>query len=582
MHDNVTTLSTGLPGLDKALQGLLPGDNVVWEVDSIADYVPLVEPFVIEAERQGRKLIYFRFARHASLLADGGGAVVHHLQAEGGFEKFLTEILDVIETAGRGAFYVFDCLSDLAADWFSDHMLGNFFMIACPFLYELETVAYFALLKNQHSFHATDAINKTAQVVLEVHRKKNRLYIHPLKVYQRYSPTMYMLQSWEGDEFRPVTSSATITDILAGAPQPVAGFHHLPAWGLDPDVSSGERNARRSGQRRQDGARGRGLFPPFDENGCDPGRTLCGAGRKYFDLADLIEIMKRMIGTGLIGGKSLGMLLARAILKKADPCWEERLEGHDSFFIGSDVFTRTGPERLLVVAAAAQGFQRLFGAIRDGPPEIAGRRVSSIHPGSVHGDARVFWPVPHHRPLEQPAGGQLRQRLFGQIRERFLREPRHAPGAFGGVHVGGADRLCQHHEPGGIALPATSRLARPGRTDGAAGAKGFGRNVRPIVLPQVAGVGFSFNPFVWHEEIDPRAGMLRLVFGLGTRAVDRTDDDYTRLVALNAPLKRPERNTDEVRQYSQRRADVLDLQANQLVTRDFQAVAQSLPQNLLR
>ena len=38
----------------------------------------------------------------------------------------------------------------------------------------------------------------------------------------------------------------------------------------------------------------------------------------------------------------------------------------------------------------------------------------------------------------------------------------------------------------------------------------------------------------------PTAGMLRLVFGLGTRAVDRADDDYTRIVALNAPERRPE------------------------------------------
>ena len=57
--------------------------------------------------------------------------------------------------------------------------------------------------------------------------------------------------------------------------------------------------------------------------------------------------------------------------------------------------------------------------------------------------------------------------------------------------------------------------------------------------PQAAGVGLSYNPFVWHPDIDPTAGVLRLVFGLGTRAVDRSDDDYTRLVALNAPTRRP-------------------------------------------
>ena len=61
-----------------------------------------------------------------------------------------------------------------------------------------------------------------------------------------------------------------------------------------------------------------------------------------------------------------------------------------------------------------------------------------------------------------------------------------------------------------------------------------------LFFPHAAGVGFSFNPYVWHEDIDPKAGFLRLVFGLGTRAVDRTGDDYTRLVALNDPGRRPE------------------------------------------
>ena len=88
-------------------------------------------------------------------------------------------------------------------------------------------------------------------------------------------------------------------------------------------------------------------------------------------------------------------------------------------------------------------------------------------------------------------------------------------------------------------------------------------------FPQIAGVGFSFNPYVWYKDIDPRAGVIRLVFGLGTRAVDRADDDYTRLVALNAPWRRPESNFDEVCEYSQHRVDYLNLSANRLVSGHF-------------
>ena len=88
-------------------------------------------------------------------------------------------------------------------------------------------------------------------------------------------------------------------------------------------------------------------------------------------------------------------------------------------------------------------------------------------------------------------------------------------------------------------------------------------------FPHIAGVGLSHNPYVWHKYIDPRAGVLRLVFGLGTRAVDRADEDYTRLIALNAPQRRPESNVDEVREYSQRRLDFLDLAENRLRSGHF-------------
>ena len=74
---------------------------------------------------------------YAPLLTADSGAEIHQLDPQKGLERFLTVILDVIERSGPGAFYVFDCLSDLAADWFSDRMLGNFFMISCPCLYEL-------------------------------------------------------------------------------------------------------------------------------------------------------------------------------------------------------------------------------------------------------------------------------------------------------------------------------------------------------------------------------------------------------------------------------------------------------------
>lgn len=144
-------LSTGLPGLDRVVTGLRPGDNVVWQVETVDDYVPFVGPFARDALSRGQRLIYFRFARHPELVPLGIGAEIHRLRPELGFETFTAQIHQVIEEAGRGTCYVFDCLSDLAADWYSDLMLGNFFMVTCPYLYDLETGTYFALLRDRHS-----------------------------------------------------------------------------------------------------------------------------------------------------------------------------------------------------------------------------------------------------------------------------------------------------------------------------------------------------------------------------------------------------------------------------------------------
>jgi hypothetical protein len=88
---------------------------------------------------------------------------------------------------------------------------------------------------------------------------------------------------------------------------------------------------------------------------------------------------------------------------------------------------------------------------------------------------------------------------------------------------------------------------------------------RHYFLPLLAGVAFSRNLYAWTNRIDPKQGMIRLVFGLGTRAVNRVGGDYPRMVALSHPLLRPEVGA-EIAKYSQREVDVLDLQTNEFRT----------------
>jgi hypothetical protein len=82
-------------------------------------------------------------------------------------------------------------------------------------------------------------------------------------------------------------------------------------------------------------------------------------------------------------------------------------------------------------------------------------------------------------------------------------------------------------------------------------------------FPYVAGVGFSCNPFIWNKKLRREDGFLRIVLGMGTRAVDRVAKDYPRMIGLSHPQLRPEKDAADIRKYSQRIMDVIDLETNE-------------------
>jgi pyruvate, water dikinase len=370
---------TGLAGLDRVLEGLRAGDNVVWQVDSVEEYAPFVRSFVDAAERAGRRLVYFRFARHPPLVEERRGVEVHRLSPAVGFESFTTEIHRVIETAGRGAYYVFDCLSELAADWYSDLMLGNFFMVTCPYLYELETVTYFALLRDGHSHEAVDAIRGTTQLLVDVFRRGTALYVHPLKVEARESPTMYLPHQKRGEAFVPITESAVLAELLADLAErrlDTVSRHDL--WERKLVQAREVLDAVRAGSRPA--ADAGDTFRALLRTMLTRDERLAELASRWLDLEDLLAIRRRMIGTGLVGGKAVGVLLARAILARSDSRWRRRLEPHDSWFVGSDVFytylVRNGCWR-------ARREQRSPASFLDGAAEARERILHGAFPDSV-------------------------------------------------------------------------------------------------------------------------------------------------------------------------------------------------------
>lgn len=93
-----------------------------------------------------------------------------------------------------------------------------------------------------------------------------------------------------------------------------------------------------------------------------------------------------------------------------------------------------------------------------------------------------------------------------------------------------------------------------------------GTRVGKYFLPTFAGVAFSNNEFRWSSRIRRSDGLVRLVPGLGTRAVDRVGDDYPVLVAPGQPGLRVNVTREEVVRYAPRNLDVINLESRSFET----------------
>ncbi len=572
-----------MPDFDRVINGLRLGDNVVWQIDSVDSYADFVRPFVRQALEDKRRLVYIRFAGHKALIEERDGVAVYRLDASAGFESFSSELNRIIGQEGDGVFYVFDCLSELLSAWANDLMVGNFFKITCPYLFELNTVAYFCLLRNSHSFKTIARIRDTTQLLLDLHDFQGRRYIHPLKVWNRYSPTMFLPHVQKGDKFVPVANSADAARLFAGIykRETEAATRHLDYW---------ERMFMRAEELAADASADPGEKSEMVDRLCRVTvareEKLLGLARTHLRLEDFLTIKSRMIGTGFIGGKAVGMLIARAILQKGknlDP--ETMFEPHDSFYIGSDVFytylVENGWWKSRMEQRTESGY---FTVAR----ELKEKLLKGVFPEEIKEQFRRILEYFGQSPIIVRSSSLLEDSFgnafAGKYESLFLvnqgnPEQRYARfvDAIRRIYAStmNEDALAYRRQRGLDRADEQMALLVQ-RVSGAYRGEYF--------LPDVAGVAVSYNTFVWNSTMDPKAGVLRLVFGLGTRAVNRVEGDYPRIVALDDPMIQPHSGMKDARKYSQKVADVLNIAVNEAQTvpiRDLVNAATDVPMDLV-
>jgi hypothetical protein len=556
----IVWMSTGIESLDDILNGLRIGDNVVWQVDQVSDYRHYVTPYVDEAKKAGRRVVYLRFATHEPLVDSEDGVTTYKLNAHSGFEHFTGQVYDIVTKEGPGTFYVFDCLSHLLSAWATDLMIGNFFVIICPYLFELETIAYFSIVRHSHSFKTIARIRETTQVLIEVYHHKGRYYVHPLKVWNRYAPTMFLPHAEKEGRFLPIINSIDATQLFSDISRREAQSprRHLDYW--DRLFLKAEDCLKRSRN-------------PFEiqrmvDQLCRVmiGREekILGLARQILTLDDLLHIKSRLIGTGFVGGKTVGMLLARKILEndRSTP-WGMRLEQHDSFYIGSDVFyaflVHNGLWKLRMEQRTEEGYfeaavplrqKMLKGAF---PDEIKEQFQQMME---YYGQSPII--VRSSSLLEDAFGNAFAgkyESVFavnqGSPEQRYLDFAGCVRKVFASTM--NEDALTYRRQRG---------LDRQDEQMALLVQRVSGSYRRHYFFPDFAGVGVSYNTFVWKHDMDPRSGMLRVVAGLGTRAVNRVEHDYPRIVALDNPSFRPHAGQEDARRFSQRYMDVLNVATN--------------------
>ena len=571
---------SGIPGLDKALDNIRLGDNVVWNVTNLYEFSYFVDPYVKQAKEDNRNLIYIRFANHPPLIdmteedfrlleieqnnpdsefcmIERDGIKIYLVNPYNQFETFTLEVHRIIEKEGFDAFYVFDCLSDLQAVWSTDLMMGNFFKVTCPFLFQLDTIAYFPIIRGRHSYDAIAKIRETTQLFLNVYSNSpEEVYVSPLKVWNRYSQTMFL-----GHKFNPLTGSVKV--LQDG--QEVSRYYKTINSDKYRDGRTLDSWERYMIQLKRDYAEGKNIDDECDKI-CELMMTkdekMLALIKDYFTFEDYVTIYDRRVGSGLVGGKTCGMLVARKIIEKNCPdIYNDIFEPDDSFYIGSDLFytyiVSNDLWDIRVKQRTKDGYYKYGKELEEGLKN--GTFSDQIKKEFIHildyfGQNPII--VRSSSFLEDGYGNAF----AGKYESVFC------------VNRGSLEeRLAAFEEAVKIVYASTMNISAleyrklNGLDDtdeqmALLVQRVSGSYHGDYLFPTAAGVGFSYSPYSPLPDMDNSKGMLRLVMGLGTKAVDRTKKDYPRIINLDKPEVTLMKDIKEKHRYSQHYLDVIDFE----------------------
>ncbi|MBN2602158.1 MAG: nucleotidyltransferase domain-containing protein [Candidatus Marinimicrobia bacterium] len=298
--------------------------------------------------------------------------------------------------------------------------------------------------------------------------------------------------------------------------------------------------------------------------------------KNFVDIEDFHELLTRIIYTpdshGKLGGKSAGLFLASQILKRALGEYEilDQVKIPKTWYISSDVLINylhynnleeVIEQKYKEIDQIRQEYPHIIQVLKNAsfPPEI----VKSL--GMALDDFKDSPLIVRSSSLLEDRSGSA---FSGKYKSLFLANQGSREERLEALIDAISEVYASTFSPDPIEYRAERGLLDFHEEMGIMIEEVVGKKVGKYFLTPYAGVAFSNNEFRWSPRIKRDDGLIRLVPGLGTRAVDRLSSDFPILVAPGQPKLRVNVSVDEMVRYSPQKMDVINLETNSFETID--------------
>jgi hypothetical protein len=296
--------------------------------------------------------------------------------------------------------------------------------------------------------------------------------------------------------------------------------------------------------------------------------------KDYIEIDDFYNILDRIVfppgSHGRLGGKSTGLFLGHQIVKKSRNLDEnlKDIKVPRTWYLTSDVlFNFLAHNNLLEVVE--QKYKDI-NQVRLEYPHIIQTFKNCQFPTEIAQGLSVILDDFKDKPIIVRSSSLLEDRagasFSGKYKSLFLANQGSKQERLAALTDAIAEVYASVYGPDPIDYRAERGLLDFVEEMGIMIQEVVGTRVGDYYFPAYAGVAFSRNEFRWSSRIKREDGLLRLVMGLGTRAVDRISNDYPVLVAPGQRGLRVNATVDEVVRYAPKNMDVINLKTNSFET----------------